>query len=353
MDDVTSLLKKTRPLVDGQMLAVLPRRLSKKSLDRLAGKTRFEYDVEALSNAISAPVWDLLDRGGKRWRPALFLLAAEAVGGKNKAKALLPLAALPELIHEGSLCVDDCEDDSLLRRGKPCLHKKYGVDVAINAGNFLYFAPALLLADKKFSDKQKAAAFEVYARELTAIHLGQATDIWWHKGKGTPTEKRYLQMCALKTGTLARLAAKLGALLAGGTPKQVEALGEFAETIGIAFQIQDDVLNLVGEKFGSLKGVGEDIHEGKRSLTAIHALTHLPKEKAARLRQILGSRSSDPVEIGEAISLMREAHSIDYAKSLARKLVKNAWKKLDEQLKPSEAKQRLKAFADFTVERSV
>lgn len=255
-----------------------------------------------------------------------------------------------------TLLVDDVEDDSALRRGKPCTHKLYGVDVAVNAGNTMYFLPLLALKKNKneFSCETIVKAYEVYAQEMINISYGQGMDIWWHKGKKeNVTEDEYLQMCAYKTGTLARMAAKLGALLAGASDHEVELVGKFAESIGVAFQIQDDILNLIGEEFGKGKGVGEDIHEGKRSLMVIHALGKADKKSAARLREILAIHPSDQTTIDEAIEIMKKAGSIEYAKQKAGNMVKEAWTELVPVLKPSKAKNSLEAFASYLVERKI
>ena len=178
-------------------------------------------------------------------------------------------------------------------------------------------------------------------------------DIAWHKGWGEPNEAQYLQMCAFKTGTLARLSAKLGAIAAGASDAQTEALGAFAEAVGVAFQIQDDVLNVSSSSFGKMKGFGEDVHEGKRTLMVIRAFKTLSKAKAKRFRILLNAHPSDSKRINEAVALLREADAIEYAKAKAREIVRGAWRGADRALKPSRAKSELKALADFLVERNL
>ena len=135
MSDITidqvfeQYLPKVKQILDEQ----LPRAFDNDSLKRYAGNARYAYDVETATKSILTPIWDMLDRGGKRWRPVLVLLVAEALGGKEDLVS--PCAYLCEMVHNGTLAVDDIEDDSKLRRGKPCMHLIFGVDVAINAGN--------------------------------------------------------------------------------------------------------------------------------------------------------------------------------------------------------------------------
>ncbi len=351
--DVAAFLREKKPAIDKAIEKFVPRRHDARSLESILGKPKYAYDAESATRAISEPVWDLLDRGGKRWRPVLLLLACEALGGR--AEDYIDFAVIPEVVHSGTLIVDDVEDDSTLRRGRPCTHRIFGVDVAVNAGNAMYFLPllALMRNGKKLGLEKLARAYEIYAQEMINVSYGQAFDIWWHKGKGEPSEKEYLQMCAYKTGCLARMAAKLGALLAGGSEKQIEAMGSFAEALGIAFQIQDDILNLVGEEFGKRKGVGEDIHEGKRTLLVIHALGHAGKKDAGRLKKILAMHTNDKKLVREAIEIIKRSGSIDYAREKAEKMVEAAWKELDAMLPESAAKQKLKALADYSFKRSI
>jgi geranylgeranyl pyrophosphate synthase len=295
-----------------------------------------------------------LNRGGKRWRPVLLLLTAEALG--KQADDVVDFVSLCEIVHNGTLAVDDIEDNSDLRRGKPALHLMFGVDVAINAGNAMYYLPLLVLKERKatLAPATLIAAYEVYAQEMINLHFGQGMDIWWHSGKGAdPNSQQYLQMCAFKTGTLARLSAKLAALVCGATPPQVEAIGRFAETIGVAFQIQDDILNLAGDKFSELKGLGEDIHEGKRTLMVLHCFEHATPEKAARLKAILNSHPSDQAVINEAIDIIKSTNSIAHAAKVARDIVAEAWKDVETSLPDTPAKLKLKAFADYLVEREI
>lgn len=353
-NETEKTLEELKTKIDMEMEKILPKTADKGYLEKIFGKSKYEYDLSAINNSLNKPVWDFLDRGGKRWRPVLFLLVAEAIGGD--LKKLLEFSVIPELVHSGSILVDDVEDDGDLRRGKPCTHKVFGTDVAINAGNFLYFIPLLSFSKNrsKFDDKTTIRVFEIYAQEMTNIHAGQAMDIWWHRGNENPTEAQYMQMCAYKTGTLSRTAVRFAVALSGGSVEQEEKIGKFAEAIGIAFQIQDDILDIVSsgedrKKFG--KAVGNDIKEGKRTLMVIHALKNASESDKSRLIRILNSHTVDARQIDEAISILRKYGSIDYSKQKSKNLVLNAWKDVDHLLKESSAKKKLKDFAYFLIER--
>lgn len=351
--DIETYLGEESKKINVAIEQLVPHHITADWLEKMYGRPSYGYDIESIQKVIVDPFWDLLDRGGKRWRPVLLLLSLEAVGGD--AKKFMRYAAVPEIIHNGTLVCDDVEDDSELRRGKPCLHKIYGVDVAVNLGSAMFFIPfALLARDPAIGHETKLKLHEVITFELLRCHVGQGLDIWWHKGKKYGiTEKEYLQMCAYKTGTLARLSAKMGGILGEGTEEQIEALGRFSETIGVAFQIQDDILNLVGEEMAKAKGVGEDIHEGKRTIMVLHALDHSSEKDKKRLLEILNAHPSDEKTIREAIAIIEKNGSIEYARGKAKELVEASWKKVDKVLPASHAKEILEAFAHYLINRKI
>ena len=357
MHDIEKLLVERSKRIDKLIEKYIPRKYGKKSMEFALGKPRFSYATEPVNAAIAKPVWDLLDRGGKRWRPFLFSLVCEALGGDLKKHE--DLTVLFEVIHEGSLVCDDVEDDSDLRRGKPCIHKLFGVDVAVNVGSSLYYLPPLVLLKnrKKYGNENVLKIYETYSQELISIHFGQAMDIAWHKGIANAdniTEKEYLQMCAYKTGTLARLAAKVGAIAAGADAGMVEKMGALAESIGIGFQIQDDVLNLTatsGKNQFTAEYCGSDITEGKRTLMVIHALQKAGSADRKKLIKILNSHTADRGKIEEAIGILKKYGSVEYARSFARSLVVQSWDSIKASIKDGPAKRDLEAFVKFAVER--
>ncbi len=353
--DIKKLLLENKPLIDKTIEKWVPRKVTKEWLESICGKARYEFDPDAIQKAIVDPFWDFLDRGGKRWRPYLFLLVLEALGGDPKK--YIDLVLIPEIVHNGSIVVDDIEDDSELRRGKPCLHKIFGVDIAVNVGSWMYFFPLIALYKNKdkFDEKTFARILEVYIQEMNNIHFGQAIDIAWHRGLGSNiTVNKYLQMCAFKTGTLARMSAKIAAICADADNETVEKIGHFAESIGVAFQIQDDILNITESELSKKKGgIGEDITEGKRTLMVIYTLEKASQEDAARLEEILDMHTRDEKLIKEAIEIMKKYNAIEFAKNFARELIEKTWNEIDALLPESEAKRKLEAFARFLIERDI
>jgi len=348
--DIIEELKKKKPIIDEIIEKYIPRKYDEKSLEFTVGKPRYRYDIEAINKAIAEPIWEFLDRGGKRWRPALFLLVVEALGGDPEK--VYDFVLIPELVHNGTLFIDDIEDKSKMRRGRPCSHLLFGEDVAINCGNALYFLPliSVIKNGKNFGPETIKKLYEIYIQEMINLSFGQATDIAWHNGMADAnklSEEEYLQMCAYKTGTLARMAAKIAALLSGASEEQIEMLGKFAETIGVAFQIKDDIMNIEG---GLGKEYGDDIKEGKRSLLVIHTLNVASDEDKKRLIEILEMHTTDRKLVDEAIEILKKYDSVNYAKKLANKLMTDTWNEIDKILPESEAKKKLKAFVEYLVE---
>jgi geranylgeranyl pyrophosphate synthase len=353
--DIEQYLEEKKPIIDSLIKKHFPRSFEEKGVEKAFGKPRYSYDTETINKSLNEPVWDFLDRGGKRWRPALFLLVSEIF--KADLKKVADFSILPELAHTGSIIIDDVEDEGELRRGKPCTHKQFGTDIAVNVGNFLYFYPLNIFMQNKDNIEPKTLirAYEVYSQEMINIHLGQAMDIWWHKGKSKKiTEEQYLQMCAYKTGTLARMSARLAVVLSGGSPEQEEKIGKVAESIGVGFQIQDDVLDIESsgkerDKFG--KSFGNDIKEGKRTLMVIHAMHNAPEKESRRLIEILDSHTSDRKRVLEAIDILHKNGSVEYAKKRAREIVEKSWKEAESLLPECDAKETLKSFVNFLIER--
>ena len=356
-EEIVKFLTEKARIIDSYIEKYLPRKLNEDSLTFKFSPPRYSLDLAALNKTIAKPFWEFLDRGGKRWRPALFLLICEALGVDSKE--FLDFAVIPEVIHNGTLIADDVEDQSDLRRGKPCTYRLFGLDVAINLSNFMFFLPMLaLIANKKKISPEKAnRLYEIYIEEMVNLSLGQGIDIAWHRGLTSPyeiSEQQYLQMCAYKTGTLARMAAKMACVLAGADEKIVEKMGRFAESLGIAFQIQDDILDLVGEEFAKGKGgLGKDITEGKLTLMVIHTLQNADVSDRERLMQILEAHTTDEGQRKEAINIIKKYGSIEYAKKVAAGMVKGSWDEVDKILAPSEAKEKLRKLADYLIKRKI
>jgi len=354
--NIEKFLEEKAPLIDKAIEKYIPRNFSKDAVLFKVNPPMYSYNLEPLNKAVAEPIWDMLDRGGKRWRPALFLLICEALG--KGSDCCLDFSIIPEVIHNGTLIIDDIEDSSKLRRGKPCTYKIFQIDIAVNAGNAMYYLPLLpLMAQKaKLTPEMQRDIYEVYVQEMINLSMGQAMDIAWHRGIANADklgEEDYLQMCAYKTGTLARMAAKIAAVLVGANKPLVEKLGRFAESIGVAFQMQDDILDVTGVEFAKKKGgVGQDITEGKRSLMVIYTLKKANSADKKRLLEILNMHTSDQALRDEAIVLMQKYHAIEHVKRTAERIVQESWSETEKLLPTPQAKEKLKQFAEFLIKRN-
>lgn len=353
---ILGLLKNYQQQINQSFEEIVPRSFTKNNLESITGTVSYELDPEAINLAVNKPVWDLLDRGGKRWRPVLFLTILDLLG--KDPKDFIKLAAIFELIHNGSLIVDDIEDLSKARRGKPTVHLIYGEDISINAGNALYFLPYKIL--NQYQDKlSKQVILKIYQTcidEMINLHFGQATDIAWHKGLIDDyqiSESKYLQMCAFKTGGLSRMCAKIAAAVAQSDERLVEAFGKLGESLGVVFQIQDDILNITKNELSDMKGIGDDITEGKRSLPVIYALTNLPKDRSARLINILLMHTNEQDLIQEAIGLIEEGEGIKQATQIMTDLFDTAWGELSPLVPEGDKKDTLYDLARFLINRQV
>ena len=284
-----------------------------------------------LMASLTRPGWDLVSRGGKRWRPLLMVLSAEAIAGESGLEAALPLTPLVEFPHNASLIHDDIEDNSDERRGKPAVHLIYGNDTAINSGAFMYFLPLACLSACTAAPESINRIWTVWASHMRALHLGQAMDIAWHRDYNSlPGLDEYDRMCRLKTGCLARLAAVLGVYCTGKSFQEQDALaavfGEAAEKLGVGFQILDDVKNLDTGVPGKKRG--DDIVEGKKSLPVLLYLHRHPEKRdfAARCFAAARAKGTSALEVEELIGEMGKAGVLDEAREKGLLYIKESRK---------------------------
>jgi len=273
-------------------------------------------------------------------------------GGGWRSGARLDLAAAIEHFHTAALIHDDIMDSSLTRRGLPCLHVVEGEGLAINAGDLaLSLVTGTVVDDESLDPPMRLRLLKELVEMTTRTIEGQALDIGWARDdRFDLTVDDYLLMASHKTAFYSgAVPLAVGAIVGGGTDEQVAALRSFGLAAGLAFQIQDDVLNLVGKRESTKKDFRSDLTEGKRTLAAVHGLEHSPKRE--RLREILASRTEDPAALQEAVDIMAEAGSLEYARAYARDLVLSAKDGLEAALTKTRARDLLLSMGDFFVER--
>ncbi|MEY2905943.1 MAG: hypothetical protein RLZZ408_414 [Verrucomicrobiota bacterium] len=247
--------------------------------------------------------------GGKRLRPILALAAAEACGAKDPT-CVLPAACAVEFIHTYSLIHDDlpCMDDDDLRRGRPTSHKVFGEGVAVLAGDALLTRAFGLIAGiqpaKRYPLSLLLGEMADAAGSLQLI-AGQVADLEAEGKRLTIREVRFIH--ERKTAAMIVLPLRLGAMVANATPAQLKALTEFGQALGLAFQIQDDILDVTATSEQLGKSAGKDLKSSKATYPAVIGLEAARKEakiqtqKALRSLEVLGSRGARLREIGESL----------------------------------------------------
>lgn len=289
---------------------------------------------------------------GKRHRPLICMLAARAVGGDfNAARSA---AAAVEHFQSAALIHDDIADEGKLRRGKPCMHVTEGEGIAINCGDLaLSLVTGAVLDDDALSDALKIRLLHELVDMTTRTIEGQALDLGWARDdRFDLTEDDYLTMATHKTAYYSGATPlACGAIIGGGTEEQIETLRAFGLDTGLAFQIQDDLLNLIGADEAKKKDFRSDITEGKRTLTVVHALTHAAPAARDELVGILQAHTTDPALLARAVEIMDEAGSLAHARSYSLELVARAKARLEPLPLDAGAKALFMSMADFFVDR--
>jgi geranylgeranyl diphosphate synthase, type I len=283
----------------------------------------------------------ILMAGGKRLRPAVVMLAADAVR-KGSSDEVMHAALALELTHCFTLIHDDIMDGDSFRRGVPTVHTKWDEPTAILAGDVLYARSFDFICKSLSPDQAKVRAVSMLAEACVDICRGQHMDMSFEKREDV-TEGEYLEMVSKKTGALYAAAAGIGSILAGGQAVRTHALYHYGMYTGMAFQIQDDVIDIMASAEKSGKDRASDIREGKQTLITIRA-----REKGLDLSPY--RRDLTDREIEEVITLLNGAGVIDGVKDTARELVSRG-KQIISILPDSAEKQLLNELGDYFVTR--
>lgn len=344
MEDVTKILTEIKPLIDKKIEKHIPRK----------GYPQVLFDG----------CWKYFDYGGKRFRPALIALSCEALNGKTKDT--IPAGAALEIAHTFLLIHDDIEDYSELRRGEPCLHITYGIPHAVNMADYIVIKgyESLLSGQKIWGSEKTIKIIELMNEMLSITGIGQAMEIEQRdRDLSEATMEWYEKMSLHKTGYYSGgTPCAIGAVIAGGNEKQIEALKKFGFAIGIAFQIQDDILNVTmseseektapstaGGGYG--KDFAGDIKEGKRTLLIVHAFKNADKNEKEKMRKLVGKKDITVKEKKEIIEIMKKYGSIEFAKNYARNMVGEAVKNMKDNIPETEGRKKLEFIANFLIER--
>jgi geranylgeranyl diphosphate synthase type II len=247
-----------------------------------------ERPLPAEPAGLYAPVRYILDLGGKRLRPALALMAADAVGGR--AEDALGAALAVEWFHNFSLLHDDIMDDADLRRGRDTVHVRWSVNQAILSGDVMLVQAYQHLASGP--QAVLAPSLERFSRTAVEVCEGQQLDMDFER-RDDVTLEAYLAMIRLKTAVLLGCSLELGALAGGASRERAAALYAFGEALGLAFQLRDDLLDTYGDPARFGKTVGGDIRQDKKTFLMLHALGQAGPEDRAVLAGWLGRAGSE------------------------------------------------------------
>jgi geranylgeranyl diphosphate synthase, type II len=334
-------LKETKAKIDAYILDFLPQ-------DSERAEVRQLYEM----------MLDYPQRAGKMLRPAFCLLICEAFGG-DPQEACNTAASL-ELLQNWLLIHDDIEDGSDLRRGEPCLHQKHGIPMAINVGDALHCKMWEML-HRNADLLGYELAFKIlseFTHLSNQVVEGQHIELSWVRdNRWDLTEQDYWTMCALKTASYTCVTPfRLGAIIARATEAEIDRFIDIGVDLGVAFQIQDDVLNLTGEEGTYGKEIGGDISEGKRTLVLIHLFNSCTQLEAQRVIEIMDKLREEKGEdeIREVLDLMKKYDSIQYAQQRSRELVEKACERFNRDfahLPDSRAKEIFLHLIRFVIER--
>ena len=336
-------------------------------LENSATARRFEPDH------IRDAAYSYIRQGGKSLRPAVLMLSCGAVGGDESAA--LPAAAAVEVYHTWTLVHDDIIDRDDKRRGAPTLHYEfaargvrdlgwegaeaahYGLTVALLAGDLQQAWSYALLYELQARGVDAALvlrlATELATTVQTTLVAGELLDVQFsHVGIADLTEERVIDMLWRKTGALYEFAGRAGAAVGAGQfdAPQVDAIAGFCSRCGTAFQIQDDILGLVGNESQLGKPVGSDIREGKRTLITLKALEVADEAQRAQLEHTLGNPAATPDEVAAVVRLARDLGAVEYASSLKRRYIDEALARLAV-VPDSDNRRLLELWAAYMIER--
>ena len=293
--------------------------------------TRYGHRIDAVlrevippggNDSLSEPIWHHLGTGGKRMRPALCLMACEALGGEPERA--IPFAAAVELLHNMLLLHDDIEDGDTVRRDQPAVWVKYGLANGVNAGDYLLARAYHCVLRTPVPDAEKVRLVGVFTDACERTIEGQALDINRRADEGFRMAD-YMRIVQLKTGHYLAVGMVGGAIIAGATEEVIEGLWRLGEALGPAFQIRDDVIDLTDGK-GRSGVLGSDIREGKASFLYAYVCESASAADRNRLVQIMAKERDDTSvsDVEWVMGLYERSGAIDAARVKADEFVAEA-----------------------------
>ena len=309
-------------------------------------KKELNGDPKQLYDAAS----HLIIHGGKRLRPYLVLKSCQMLGGKQSDA--ISAASAVEMIHNFTLVHDDIMDNDEMRHGVTTTHKKFDIPLAILAGDVLYSKAYNTISSKsKLSSNYTTELVSKLSKACIKICEGQVDDIKFAENKKIPTEKEYVKMIEKKTAVLFEVSCAMGAICAKRKQKDVKNLSAFGRNLGIAFQITDDLIGIIGDSKITKKPVGNDIREGKKSLPIILAIKKARGENRTKIMRVFGNSGASKQQINLAVNVIRSLGVEKEVRDIALKYAQRAEKSISSYT--GSAKNEMTGLLNFVTKRSL
>ena len=291
----------------------------------------------------------LIVNGGKRLRPYMVIRSCQILGGKSST-AMISASAV-EMVHNFTLVHDDIMDNDEMRHGVPTVHKKFGMPIAILAGDVLFSKAFQIISESKLSPNANTHLISRLAKASVDVCEGQLLDIKMADEKRIPTEKEYITMIGKKTAALFDVSCAMGAICATNKPKDISNLSTFGRNLGIAFQITDDLIGVMGDPKVTKKPVGNDLREGKKSLPILMAIKLAKGNEKKIILKAFGNSKISKEDLNMAVEVIRSLGIEEKVRNQALKYAEKSEKSLTKY--EGTAKVELVALLDFVVKRSV
>ena len=291
----------------------------------------------------------LIVNGGKRLRPYMVIRSCQILGGKSST-AMIAASAV-EMVHNFTLVHDDIMDNDEMRHGVPTVHKKFGMPIAILAGDVLFSKAFQIISESKLSPNANTHLISRLAKACVDVCEGQLLDIKMADEKRITTEKEYITMIGKKTAALFDVSCAMGAICATNKPKDISNLSTFGRNLGIAFQITDDLIGVMGDPKVTKKPVGNDLREGKKSLPILMAIKLAKGNEKKIILKAFGNSKISKKDLNRAVEVIRSLGIEEKVRNQALKYAEKSEKSLTKY--KGTAKVELVSLLDFVVKRSV
>jgi len=291
----------------------------------------------------------LIIHGGKKLRPYMVIRSCQIVGGKSSNA--MNAASAVEMVHNFSLVHDDIMDNDEMRHGVLTVHKKYGMPLAILAGDVLFSKAFQIISNSRLSDSATTQLVSRLAKACVDICEGQLLDIKMAEERKIPSQADYITMIGKKTAALFDVSCAMGAICASNKSKDISNLSSFGRNLGIAFQITDDLIGVMGDPKVTKKPVGNDLREGKKSLPILMAIKLAKGKDKKIILKAFGNSKVTRKDLNKAVEVIRSLGIEESVRKQAQKYSEKAEKSLSKY--SGSAKSELITLLDFVVKRSV